>query len=206
MAKPSGLPEWNSGGSNNVEPSGGRKTSGLTTSDTPTSAEFNWWMEKVYRWIKFWDDATNAVAEALTWAGIQTFSQDLVLAAADPGNEDPISNKVTRKSLVKAYARLTTDGVGGVSLVHGLNVDVSSPGSLAISGSQLEIDYATPFTAAPALSFGVSLKAAGFYHVSEDPLGAPATGCRIRVRDNSGANVDLTTTALTVSIIAVGPQ
>jgi hypothetical protein len=53
MARPSDLPEWNTDETNNIEPNSGRKASGLTTNDEPTSAEFNWWMNTVYKWTNY---------------------------------------------------------------------------------------------------------------------------------------------------------
>lgn len=81
--KPSAVPEWNSGGANNTEPSAGKKTLGYTLNDQPVSGHLNWWMKLVYDWSLYLRDlfsrsvvgssasesATNAIGLDFTGKG-----------------------------------------------------------------------------------------------------------------------------------------
>jgi hypothetical protein len=55
MAKPSQLPEWNSGGANRVDPTAPEKVLGWTLNQKPPSSTFNWWMWTVYAWVQYLD-------------------------------------------------------------------------------------------------------------------------------------------------------
>lgn len=73
MAKPTSLPEWNSGGANNVEPAGGKKALGWEVDEVPPSSTFNWWQKLVYEWT-VWLDGFLGVSH--TWTKGQTINGD----------------------------------------------------------------------------------------------------------------------------------
>lgn len=54
--KPTKIPTWNSGGSNNVEPSAGQKTAGWAVNDVPPSSTFNWLQKLTGEWAAYLDD------------------------------------------------------------------------------------------------------------------------------------------------------
>jgi hypothetical protein len=116
MSKPTTNPDWHTGGSNNVEPSAGRKSTGFTTGgDIPGSGELNWWMNLVYQWCYWLNEFCEAVH---TWTLVQTFSQFLSLTATPPATGDAVQNKVTPISVAKAYARIKITA-GSLSLEDG---------------------------------------------------------------------------------------
>lgn len=54
--KPTKVPTWNSGGTNNVEPSSGQKIAGWAVDDVPPSSTFNWLQKLTGEWAAYLDD------------------------------------------------------------------------------------------------------------------------------------------------------
>lgn len=54
--KPAKLPAWNTGASNNVEPTAGEKITGWTTNQVPPSSYFNWLFYWIWSWIVYVSD------------------------------------------------------------------------------------------------------------------------------------------------------
>jgi hypothetical protein len=74
MPQPTQDPQWNTNGTNRVEPPSGQKASGWTIGQAPPSSYFNWWMNLVYQWCLY---LKNLTSEALTWLGFQTFNNGI---------------------------------------------------------------------------------------------------------------------------------
>ncbi len=122
MTKPATIPVWNTGGSNNTEPSSGQKIAGWATNAVPPSSFFNW-MQKLYgEWLT-WLDAFESTAH--TWTALQTFDSmalsDLDAEAIDVGEltvtDELDATTATAVDLPKittiAHADLlTVDGAG----------------------------------------------------------------------------------------------
>lgn len=53
--KPALLPQWNSGGANNVEPSAGKKVLGWILNEIPPSSTLNWLGKLIYEWLAYVD-------------------------------------------------------------------------------------------------------------------------------------------------------
>lgn len=54
--KPTKIPTWNSGGSNNTEPTSGQKIAGWAVNDVPPSSTFNWLQKLTGEWAAYLDD------------------------------------------------------------------------------------------------------------------------------------------------------
>ena len=99
MTQPTQTPDWNTSGSNRVDPPSGQKSSGWTVNQAPPSSYFNWWMNLVYQWVLY---LKNLTLEALVWVELQSFQKGLT-ASQSVAN----TNTVT----------ITTNGTGtGVSI------------------------------------------------------------------------------------------
>lgn len=247
MAQPTKLPEWNTGLSNNVEPSSGEKIAGFATNATPTSSKLNWWMETVYQWANY---LKNLVDEALTWTVRQTFSAGLDVAATggattitaiglvgstfqnnsgvqptlelenagagpclwlssgggniadvadvtghldfdsagDPGSQTSYANKVTKKNLLKAYAKVELNTSATPTLRDGFNLAAASP--LTVGSNILTVAIGADMSAAHYLTV-VTLgdeTTTTLYHAR---VIATATGAvTIRLHDSAGTVVD----------------
>lgn len=71
FTKPTTLPEWNSGGLNRVEPSGGEKALGWEDSQTPPSSYFNWLLWIIYQWLGWLKENTESgVSLIANWFAI----------------------------------------------------------------------------------------------------------------------------------------
>lgn len=67
--KPTDIPEWNTGGANNTEPSSGEKILGWEVNQVPPSSWFNW-MQKLYgEWIQYLNDGIFTGGLDVTGAG-----------------------------------------------------------------------------------------------------------------------------------------
>lgn len=78
-AKPSKVPVWNTGGSNNIEPSAGKKVVGWLPDERPGPEYFNWLGKLVGEWIQYLSD--GALAGAHSVSGLITASAGLTAAA-----------------------------------------------------------------------------------------------------------------------------
>lgn len=68
MAKPATVPEWDSNGTNAVEPDASYKSDGWVNGEAVDSSFFNWFMMWVYAWLAFLDPffGDNGLIEAST--------------------------------------------------------------------------------------------------------------------------------------------
>ena len=116
MAAPSKLPEWNTDGSNRVEPSSGRKASGHAVNDVPSSGNENWWKSLVNEWITHLQTAIThvlgVVAGAYTWTGIQKFNASVTLGNA--GSTSFVNGPLTTAAAVTAGGVLTANSGANV--------------------------------------------------------------------------------------------
>lgn len=68
--KPTKIPVWNTGGTNNVEPTSGEKITGWSVGQTPPSSYFNF-LQKLYgEWLEYLDDLDN---HNFNWTAAHTF-------------------------------------------------------------------------------------------------------------------------------------
>lgn len=87
MAKPTEIPEWNSGGTNRTTPTGGQKAAGIASGETSNSSRMNWVLYWLYQWV-VWLDAgvltgVSYVASGIvTVGGLLTASAGLALTGA----------------------------------------------------------------------------------------------------------------------------
>lgn len=79
MAKPTGtMPEWNTGGTNRLEPSAGEIAAGFALNAAPASSKENWWRWKVGEWLKY---LNGLASEAISWTAQHTFALAPVINA-----------------------------------------------------------------------------------------------------------------------------
>lgn len=86
--KPSQIASWNTGGTNNIEPSAGKKITGWVNGEAVPSGWLNWFMKLVGEWTAYVDDGffadmlADILATANTWTKKQTFSTTTLNADA----------------------------------------------------------------------------------------------------------------------------
>lgn len=157
MPRPSALPEWASSPASGdiLEPSAGRKASGWVrvngVPEKPPYQTFNWYQERVYRWIQWFDEnistgltATPTFA-ALTVTGVTTLSS--VLIANAQGIESATASSVLN---VGTGANTSTLNIGTGSNTQIVNIGTGSgvttinlggPGdTVAIAGTLLTVN------------------------------------------------------------------
>lgn len=115
--KPASLPQWNSGGANNVAPSGAKKILGWITNEVAPSATFNWWQKLVYEWTAYLDDLE---AQVFTWAAAHIFNAGIYVE--DDGANPAIHGSAANGGGAGVYGDggAGDDGVLGVGGTTGL--------------------------------------------------------------------------------------
>ena len=116
----------------------------------------------------------------------------------------PAVNSLHATQVARSWAKVTTDGLGGVTLVEGFNV-----ASVSLLAGALVVTLATPMTDAnyavtPSVVTTVATKWYG-----ANPLGLAYSGFAIAVAEYTGgavAQVDLAAVALTITFNAFGHQ
>ena len=143
MAKPSKLPEWNSGGSNRVEPSSGTKGTGYATGDRPTSGVLNWLLYFIYSWIVWLDGVTGGtIADAITWAALHTFQKGILVTTSTSNGKGVDATGNGSGAGVKGTGGSSGPGVQGVGS-GGPGGTFSSTGDfslVAARGTQTQAD------------------------------------------------------------------
>ncbi len=195
--KPTTVPDWDTALLNLLTPPSGQITNGWTNGQIPPSNWFNWWMNLVGQWTDYLRDFELI---AHTWTLLQTFAARLSLTDANPAATVGFTNTLLAKNLIKAWAHITTDGIGGITLVDGFNVaSVQLPGA-----SVLQVTFANPMA-------NTNYAAVGIAQADTCPiLNLIQTGLVSFLFDNLGPSpltrLNPATTALRFTMLVIGVQ
>jgi hypothetical protein len=113
---------------------------------------------------------------------------------------DPGENIAYAVSVARAWARISTDGVGGVQVIDAFNIS-----SVAVTTTHLLVTFVRAFADnkySPLITNGTATARFANY----DQLNHTASTMRIQLRDQTGALVDLTTATSQVSLTVFGRQ
>lgn len=118
-SKPTDLPEFNSGGANNVEPNGSKKILGWIVGERPPSGTFNWLAKLTYEWLAYLDDLE---AQVFTWAAAHIFNAGIY--AEDNGVDAAVRGSAVNGGGpgLLGEGGAGADGVVGVGGTTGLGV------------------------------------------------------------------------------------
>jgi hypothetical protein len=135
MPRPPALPEWNTDGSNRVEPSAGEKAVGYSVNQVPSSSKLNWWMNAVHEWVTYLDGFVTGLFSTInTWTARQLFNAGVVASGAEVGADHleltgtapavttGTKNLVTPANVVKAWAVIHGMGGSPSAIEDGYNV------------------------------------------------------------------------------------
>lgn len=136
-SKPSSLPQWNSGGANRTEPSGGKKILGYTTNDVPTSGNLNWWKNLVYQWMQYLD-TVEATLAGLNW--YWTGTHEFVPGTTDATAIHAYANGAGAGVIGEATTTAGSAGVVGLSTTRTGVYGTTTSGS-AVSGAASTTGY-----------------------------------------------------------------
>lgn len=165
MAKPASVPEWNSGGANNIEPSGGKKILGWVNSEQPPSATLNWWQKLVYEWLVWvnagiWEavsldltgdlqvDGDANVDGTLSVTSAATFEDDVALhlgATISADSAAPNASVLLHRNIHKGHAIIVLNGTGSPAVASNDKLNVSSVSAVGSSTKTVTVVFATAF-------------------------------------------------------------
>jgi hypothetical protein len=123
--KPSSIIEWNTGGSNNAEPSAGKKITGWVNAEAPPSTWLNWFMKLAGEWTAYLNELVTTVN---TWSAAQTFNG----AAGDTNAALKMSSVPTDYKLIWEGA---TTASGKTRLYHAAGAGLVSTTNAAWNGT-----------------------------------------------------------------------
>jgi hypothetical protein len=119
---------------NLAEANDATKDTGLATNAPLPSGLLNFMWRQAYRWFKYVDELfTDIAGTAWTWTATHIFNGTVTLngtigVAGNPAATTGVTNKLTAKSIAKAWARIQLNGTASPTLVNGLNVTSVSAG------------------------------------------------------------------------------
>ena len=108
--KPTKVPTWNSGGTNNTEPTSGQKIAGWAVDDVPPSSTFNWLQKLTGEWAAYLDDGD--FTEGITVTG------GVVVTGENGGGASSIGILSTGGSGTGGHG---LKGVGGADVADGVH-------------------------------------------------------------------------------------
>lgn len=128
MAKPTKLPEFNSGLANQTEPSGGKKILGWTLNEIPPSGYFNWLFYYIYLWLKWIDDGV--------WTAIS-----LTLSGALTVDSLAVANNITQSAGTASLNNVTCGTITPGTLTLGVASQATVAGQFNVNtGAQYQVN------------------------------------------------------------------
>jgi hypothetical protein len=118
-------------------------------------------------------------------------------AAVNPNKDVAFTNTITPLHNLKAWVRFTTNGLGAVTFVDGLNVT-----GVAVNGGDVDVTFASAFANTNYTAMGNVFQA--FLGVIMNAQ--TTTVATIRAGTEAGGSINLATTPLTVDVWFVGRQ
>lgn len=131
VSRPGTLYRWATAvGALITAPSSGRQDTGWVAEEPPADIWNAVWLN-TYQWLAYLQDLAN---QAFTWTGAHQF--DGAIGGNDTASTAQL-NRLRAKNLLKAWANVTTNGSGGVTLVDGFNVS-----GVALVGGIVKVTFA----------------------------------------------------------------
>lgn len=132
MAKPASIPTWNTGGANNVAPSGAEQISGWITNQIPASSKMNW-LQKLYGdWITWLD---TALPNSLLTARAFAFPPDFTSKVLTTGGTTAVTYTMGTTTTMPQW--LLHAEAGGVV---GIDTHIPIPAGAVITGIDILMD------------------------------------------------------------------